>query len=132
MRKPFHRFLQLRALGILVSLGLIFSTESLSATPGSDPIYRYTVRGVLRNIGSMTSAGSREVIIKHEEIPDYRDEAGERVGMRAMTMPFYLEDGLDTGNLTTGDPVEFVVAQWSEPAFRERIVSIRRHDKTDK
>jgi Cu/Ag efflux protein CusF len=132
MRILSSRFIRLGVLPLLAFLGTLVSSHSLLAAPKSDPNFRYTVRGVLRNFGAETSAGSREVIIRHEEIPDYRDETGKTVGMMAMTMPFYLEEGLETGTLAVGDPVEFVLAQWSEPTFRERIVSIRRHDKAPK
>lgn len=68
---------------------------------------------------------SRELLIKHEPIPDYRDMNGEVVGMHGMTMPFYLDEGVKIDGLKSGEQVSFELSQWRKPVFKELVTSIK-------
>lgn len=64
----------------------------------------YRVRG---EIVRLPAAGSREVGIHHEAIPDFRDEKGNQVGMDSMTMPFLAAPEVALDGFAAGDRVEF-------------------------
>jgi Cu/Ag efflux protein CusF len=67
-----------------------------------------------------------EILVKHQEIPEYRDESGKVVGMMAMTMPFYLAPGLALDGIALGDRVELQVEQHLKPEFSEKVVEIKK------
>ncbi len=86
-------------------------------------VQRYTVRGKIRQLPTTPSG---EVFIRHEPIPAYRDRDGRVVGMHAMTMPFWLGEGVSLQGYEVNDTVEFVLeSQWA-PTPIDRIVSIRK------
>lgn len=87
--------------------------------------YTYNVRGIVRALPGKGRAAN-EVLVKHEPIPEYRDESGKVVGMMAMTMPFYLGEKVSASELHVGDAVEMVVEQSFKPTFSERVVKIAK------
>ena len=93
----------------------------------ADEAYRVTVVGVVKALPGSGRAAN-ELLVKHEEIPNYRDSSGEVVGMMAMTMPFYLAPQVDISALKVGDKVEMVVEQHLAPQFSELVVAIKRAD----
>lgn len=95
-------------------------SDSRAETPAT-----VTVHGVIRALPG-SGLGKDEILIKHEEIPDYRDSSGKVVGMMAMTMPFYLDPGTSLKGLAVGDEVELVLEQQFEPKYSERVVSISK------
>ena len=106
----------------LVALGtLVLVTNSAIATDA----VTYSMKGEIRALPGVGRA-SNEVLIKHEAVPEYRDTAGKVVGMSAMTMPFYLKDGVALGDLKVGDRVAFKVEARFEPRFTEEVVSIEK------
>jgi hypothetical protein len=85
----------------------------------------YHMKGVIKALPGAGRA-QNEVLIRHEEVPDYRDSSKNVVGMHAMTMPFYLAPGVSVGGLAVGDEVTFtVVASW-EPRFTEQVTVINK------
>jgi Cu/Ag efflux protein CusF len=74
----------------------------------------YHARG---EIVRLPAAGTREIWIEHESIPDFRNEAGATVGMDSMTMPFPAAEGVPLDGLAAGDRVafDFEVRWKSEP-----------------
>jgi Cu/Ag efflux protein CusF len=96
-----------------------------SKASASEQQFSYTVRGIVRGLPGEGRA-KNEILVKHEPIPDYRDEGGTSVGMAAMTMPFYLADKLAAPELKVGDKVEMVLEQHIGARFREEVVSIKR------
>jgi len=105
----------------VMSVCMLFATGEAAADQG----YNYTVRGVVKALPGNGRA-SNEILVKHEPIPNYRDEAGNVVGMMAMTMPFYVADAKSVAGLSVGDSVEMVVEQHLKPTFSENVVSIKR------
>lgn len=87
--------------------------------PGTD---RYTVRGQVVRLPQET--GDTAMYIRHAEIPDYKNEDGEVVGMMAMTMPFPVGEGVSIEGLAPGDPVEFTFTVRYKPTGRYEIVAI--------
>ena len=86
------------------------------------PPQRYEVRG---EIVGLPSVGSREVMMKHEAIPGFRDDTGKVVGMEGMTMPFTLAEGVSTDGLAPGDAVVFTLeVDWSSKRDPVRIVKL--------
>ena len=91
----------------------------------AEDAYSYTVKGVIKALPGNGRAAN-EIIVKHEPIPDYRDDAGNVVGMMAMTMPFYLADTVSPGDLRVGDKVELTVEQKLKPKFSEQVVTVKK------
>jgi Cu/Ag efflux protein CusF len=91
----------------------------------ADQVYSYTVTGVIRALPGNGRAAN-EILVKHDPIPDYRDEGGNVVGMMAMTMPFYLADPQAAANLQVGDTVKMVLEQQLKPTFSEKVTSIEK------
>jgi Cu/Ag efflux protein CusF len=94
-------------------------------------VYSYSVKGVVKALPGNGRA-SNEIIVKHEPIPSYRDEAGNVVGMMAMTMPFYLSDKTSAEGIQVGDSIELTVEQRLKPKFSEQVVSLRKVDPSAK
>ena len=113
------------ALGVLVLGGVfvLLSSKKAPTTPNEQeaaapatppdegpPDQTYTLNGHIVALPT----DDRPMQINHEAIPDFKNAAGEEVGMGAMTMPFPLADGVDISDLQVGDPVEFTFeVRWS-------------------
>ncbi|MFN7940885.1 MAG: copper-binding protein [Thermoanaerobaculia bacterium] len=52
----------------------------------------------------------RTLWIRHESVPEFRDERGEKVGMESMLMPFTPADDLNLAGLAAGDKIAFTLA----------------------
>ncbi len=99
---------------------------TLSAAPAvAEDSYTFKVKGVVRALPGEGRAAN-EILVKHEEIPDYRDSSGEVVGMMAMTMPFYLAPQVSLKGIAEGDAVELVVEQRLQPKYSEQVTSITK------
>lgn len=82
--------------------------------PGRGPA-TYTVRG---EIVQLPAGPGRELVIRHEAMPDFVDQSGVKVGMQPMVMPFAVEPGVGVGGLAVGDKVKFVLdVDWQPPRF---------------
>ncbi len=103
----------------LVALCLVASTAF------ADTAYHYTVKGVIKGLPG-NGLAANEILVKHEAIPGYRDDSGAIVGMMAMTMPFYVAEGLSLGGIKEGDTVEMKVEQHLRPKFTEEVTSITK------
>jgi len=112
------RFVRLFVYVSVVVVGLVSSAWA-------EERYTYTVKGIVRALPGNGRAAN-EVLVKHEPIPEYRDESGKVVGMMAMTMPFYLGENVSAADLLVGDAVEMVVEQSIKPTFSERVVKIAK------
>ena len=84
----------------------------------------YAMRG---EVVRLPAAGSREMAIRHEAVPDFRDETGKVVGMEAMTMPFTLVQGVGIDALAPGDKIAFTLEmRWRDPREIARISRVER------
>lgn len=110
-----------------VAAVLVSVFMSMAATHFSfaQDVFTYHVNGIVKVLPGKGTAAN-EMLVKHEPIPDYRDEAGNVVGMAAMTMPFYLAKDVTTESLAVGDQVEMVVEQRLKPRFSEEVVSLKK------
>jgi Cu/Ag efflux protein CusF len=106
-------------------LGLFFF---LSNGAQAQDVFSYSVKGVIKALPGNGRA-SNELIVKHEAIPNYRDEAGNIVGMDAMTMPFYLSKSVQVDGFSVGDQIEMIVEQRLRPSFTEEVVSLKKSAK---
>lgn len=106
---------------ILSLVGLI--TDSFAQN-----IFTYQVTGTVRAMPGNGRAPN-ELLVKHDPIPQYRDRAGNIVGMKAMTMPFYVADDVRLDGIKVGDTVTMQVRQQLQPIFSEKVVEIRTTDK---
>ena len=91
----------------------------------ADTAYYYSVKGIIKGMPG-DGLAKNEMLVKHQPIPDYRDDSGAIVGMMAMTMPFYLKEGVSLEGIKAGDAVELKVEQHLHPKFTEEVVSIKR------
>lgn len=108
---------------------LCLLTCVFAAAPAiAEETYSFTVKGVVKSLPGQ-GAAQNEILVKHEEIPDYRDSSGKVVGMMAMTMPFYLADSTSLAGIAVGDSVEMVVEQRLEPKYSEKVVSIAKMER---
>jgi len=92
---------------------------ALAAAACSDPAPqppdgRYTVRA---EIVKLPTPPSREVYLRHESIPGFRDLRGRHTGMASMTMPFHLDEAIDATTLAVGERVEVdFEVRWNDRA----------------
>ena len=103
------------------------SSETKSAPPeppaaneGWDKpqVSRYSVHGEVVRL-PLEGAPSRELVIRHERIPDFKGATGEVVGMDAMAMPFPLAPGVAVEGLEPGDKLTFEFAMdWPNNRYR--------------
>lgn len=91
----------------------------------ADTGYHYTVKGIIKGMPGEARAAN-ELLVRHQPIPGYRDDTGVITGMMAMTMPFYLAEGVSLSGIKAGDSVEFSVEQHLKPKFTEEVTSIKK------
>lgn len=113
----------MKKLFTIFSGALIVSLTALAVA--ADHVYTFRVKGVVKGLPGRGLAAN-EILVKHEPIPEYRDDTGKVVGMMAMTMPFYLKDVAAVEGLAVGDSVELVVEQQMKPRFSDTVVSVKK------
>jgi len=101
------------------------ASVAFSSVAVADTAYYYTVKGIIKGMPG-DGLASNELLVKHQPIPDYRDDTGAIVGMMAMTMPFFLAEGVSLQGIKAGDAVELKVEQHLKPKFTEEVTSIKR------
>ena len=82
---------------------------------GSDAVRVDVYEGILGEISALPgSLPGEDMKIRHEHIPDFKSETGEVhvaadgvTGMKSMTMPFPLSEGLSLDGFSVGDKVRF-------------------------
>ncbi len=93
----------------LLALGLLLlgcrGASDVETAPAKPADQTYQVRGVLASVNQERSS----VEIQHEEIPDFANASGKKVGMAAMTMPFHVGPNVDLKSLAVGDKVAFTL-----------------------
>jgi Cu/Ag efflux protein CusF len=112
-----------KALAIMVSCSCVVFL--VAAVAFADQVFTFTVKGVVKGLPG-NGLAKNEILVKHEAIPTYRDEAGNMVGMHPMTMGFYLSDKVTTEGIQVGDSIEMVVEQTIKPKFNEQVVSLKK------
>lgn len=89
-------------------------------------VVRYTVRGRVAALPSPENPAA-EFQVRHEPIPDFKS-GGEIVGMRAMTMPFPIGEGVSLEEIVVGDIVELTFETTYSPDTQMvesyRVISI--------
>ena len=98
---------------------------AVSTAAIADTAYFYTVRGIIKGMPG-DGLAANELLVKHQPIPDYRDDTGAIVGMMGMTMPFFLAEGVSLQGIKAGDAVELKVEQHLKPKFTEEVTSIKK------
>ena len=93
---------------------LIALTAAACGSPeDTGPVQTYEVAGVITRL---PDGPGTELMIRHDEIPDFVNGQGEVVGMSAMTMGFPVADGIDLTNFAVDDSVGFTfVVRWGQP-----------------
>ncbi|MCA9281819.1 MAG: copper-binding protein [Phycisphaeraceae bacterium] len=86
-----------------------------SATADDAVIVNYTVRGQVVEVPVEGDIKS-EFRVRHEAIPEYR-QAGGKLGMNTMTMPFRLGEGMSLAGVEVGDKVALTFAVEYDPGF---------------
>lgn len=98
--------------GLLAIGGVAGCTEkkpvAVKGSGATQPLERYTVRGVITALADPARKGSPYMMIHHVEIPNFKDKTGAVVGMKEMVMPFPLGPGVSAEGLAVGDKVEVV------------------------
>lgn len=112
----------LRTFLVCIFLGLFSPTKAIA-----DTAYFYTVKGIIKGMPGEGRAGN-EILVKHQPIPGYRDETGAITGMMAMTMPFYVSEGVSLTTFKAGDAVELKIEQHLAPKFSELVVEIKKSE----
>lgn len=93
----------------------------------AEPDAVYVVRGVIAALP--TDAGVAgpigDLMVHHEEIPNFADAEGKVVGMGEMIMPFPLGDGVSLNGLARGDKVEITFGvTWKGPGAGHRVTKV--------
>jgi protein SCO1/2 len=73
---------------------LLAALSTVSACSKREPVHRYPIRGQILAIGDNAVVHRPEVTVKHEDIPGF---------MPAMTMAYFLKDGVKPDGLAAGD-----------------------------
>lgn len=115
-----------RALSSLLFLGVLAACQPAKPPAPAAAPQTYEVKG---EVMRLPAAGSREILIRHEAIPDFRSEAGKVVGMDAMTMPFTLAEGVALDGIAVGDPISFTLeTRWELDRDPVRVIRIAKDD----
>jgi hypothetical protein len=90
----------------ILGCGQQSADESTSGHEGVEStVQSYAVRGIL---AQLPSGPGKELMIRHEAIPEFVSSSGDTVGMDAMTMGFPTADGVSLDAFSVGDSVAFV------------------------
>lgn len=103
---------------------LVLSFVGFVTNASAQNVFTYQVTGTVRAMPGNGRAPN-ELLVKHDPIPQYRDRGGNIVGMKAMTMPFYLAEGVSLEGIELGDAVEMKVQQQLKPTFSEKVIEVR-------
>ncbi len=115
------------ALLFAVTVALAFAACGRPPAAPAVPVESYAMRG---EIARLPRPGEREIVIRHEAVPGFRDEGGKIVGMEAMTMPFTLAPDLPASmmdGLAPGDRIAFTLEmRWQDPRDIARISRLEK------
>lgn len=82
---------------------------------GEAPAYEVKGEIVQLQVPGTEGAGERVVMIRHEAVPDFKNDKGEVIGMESMTMGFRAEESVSTEGLAEGDRVNFrFESRWND------------------
>ena len=111
---------------LLAAAALALAACGACGGRGAAPERRYAVRAEVLKLPDAGAAGAaREIVLRHEAIDAFQDQAGKVVGMDAMVMRFGLGPAVSLEGVRVGDKVEAVIAvAWAPPALR--VDSVRR------
>jgi hypothetical protein len=102
----------------LLAAGSCTSSPPAEGAPASPSSRRYTVRAEVIRLPE-AGAPLRELVLRHEAIPDFVGQEGRVVGMEAMVMPLEVARALPLEGVRVGDKVEIVLeVDWSRPSYR--------------
>jgi hypothetical protein len=121
----FHRERRAPAVLVLALLAAGGCTPSAppEGAPASPSSRRYTVRAEVVRLPE-PGAPLRELVLRHEAIPDFVGQEGRVVGMEAMVMPLEVARSLPLDGVRIGDKVEIVLeVDWARPSYR--VVQLR-------
>jgi Cu/Ag efflux protein CusF len=104
-----------------------FAEDEIEEVVAPPKIHTYSVKGVIKQLPNQAGKQS-PMLIKHEAIPTYVGAEGEVVGMQAMTMPFFVADGLDLSSVKAGDCVEFKFESWWGEKPGDKVTEIKKVD----
>ena len=97
---------------LIVPVGMLPACKSEKPKPAPEtttqPTGRtdsYVTRGILRSVKTSVGANAPTLVIEHEEITEFKNRDGDKVGMPSMRMPFELQPGLKSDQLTPGNRV---------------------------
>jgi hypothetical protein len=94
-----------------------------ATTPTGPAEATYTLRG---RISALPNPPKSALVIHHEELPDFADADGNKIGMDEMEMQFpFLAAGVSLEGLAPGDPVEAVMEMRYKGQPRFLITSIK-------
>ncbi|HEX2254596.1 MAG TPA: copper-binding protein [Thermoanaerobaculia bacterium] len=93
--------------------------EQTTAEAPSATARTYEVRGVVVRVPDPAEPLS-DLVIRHDEIPDFVSMEGDVVGMKSMAMPFPVAPHVSLAEVAPGDAVSFTLeVDWeAEPAYR--------------
>jgi hypothetical protein len=107
----------------LLAAGGCTSSAPPEGAPASPSSRRYTVRAEVVRLPE-SGAPLRELVLRHEAIPDFVGQEGRVVGMEAMVMPLEVARTLPLDGVRAGDKVEIVLeVDWARPSYR--VVQLR-------
>lgn len=110
------------AAAILATVTVAGCREARKPDDGAAGTQRYTFRAEVVKLPE-ASHSRPQLTLRHEAIPDFRDQSGAVVGMPSMIMPFEVAPSTSLDGIGVGDKVEAVLlADWPHQAFRlERV-----------
>jgi hypothetical protein len=108
-------------------LAMLLTTACPSSPPPEGPApaaRRYTVRGEVVRLPEH-GVPLRELVLRHEAIPDFMGQDGRVVGMESMVMPLEVAPALPLDGVRPGDKVEVVLkVDWARPSYRVEQVRL--------
>ena len=110
----------MRTGALLLALAVLIAACGAETDQG--PVQIYDVRGV---VAQLPAGPGKELMIEHEEIPDFVGASGDTVGMEEMTMGFPVAEGVSLEGFAVGDSVRFTFeVRWngSPPLRLTRMV----------
>ncbi|MEM1109848.1 MAG: copper-binding protein [Planctomycetota bacterium] len=107
--------------GVFMVFGVLSTgcteTSSPQATADRNVTATYQTRGEVSSLPDADKPTSG-LFIRHEAIPEFKNQDGEVEGMDTMTMPFPTDDGVDLAPLSVGDKVEVTFEVFTQGGVR--------------
>ncbi len=109
---------------MLLLAGLMVTGCGREASTSQDQskVHSYETRGIIK---TMPAKAGEPIEIRHEAVPNFKNDEGKTVPMDSMQMPFQISDDVSLEGLSEGDKIKFTF-DWNWGDYSMKVTSIEK------